>query len=363
MNNKLRLRYILGAFIAFSIVLTTIQITSLFNKRNANIIAQNTEIKEFQLFEYNIPHNSNPKESIKGIVLPSDIVEIRMMVDGIVESDVLTTGKKFKKDDVLIKLDRLELLYQVIIQRLEYKKMIQEILPQIKDEYPEQFNKWNEYEKSISQTENVSPLPKLELKGEEDLVLSKGINKKYYEVKSIENKAQEHYYIAPFSGYVLESLTHKGKTIKKGETLLNVARDSDKIVTAFIPIKDITSYNKETTFNLIGKNGNLLSKAYLKNWSPTPSDPNTVKATFEIESKNKVSIKEEVTISQTQSNEQRNKFIPESAVIDNQLYLYNEDGIFNLSIIIQSTKKDSVEVSGLPDRCFIITNPKDINLK
>lgn len=306
---------------------------------------------EYKLFEY---HSNYSPQILQGIVQPESHFSVSMNISGKLEekSTSLKPGTHFKKGDILLKLERLDILYQIVIQRLEFKKMLLDFSLKIQQELPEQYSKWENYQNNISHKEAIPELPEFSSETEKNIASNFGILKKYYETKLKEDAVNQYFYVAPFDGIILENLLPKDNHIQAKQTLLYISPSQKMALTATIPVVDITSFQGSGEFIYRNKNKDTVGSGKIEKWMYSPTDTTQAHIYFSISNISNLVMHESYEIISNQKPTHR--FIPTKAIKENRVLLYQENGTYLKEVKIINTKKDSAEVVGLPSHCFII---------
>jgi len=218
-----------------------------------------TPLDTLQLIEINheSPANSPKVYGLISAAIESDVV---MKVSGKIDSDNhhLTPGSYFKKNDVLIKVDRIEILYKMLISRINFKKHMQNALLEINKNVPEEAEKWQTFEKTIERTLPLPDFPKINSTKEDELLDSLNIALEYYKIKDLERQAQDYIFVAPFDGYISESTIQPNSMVHKGKKLMKLAKSNSLQVSAHLPLNLIHLYKNATKVYFINTDKDTL---------------------------------------------------------------------------------------------------------
>jgi multidrug efflux pump subunit AcrA (membrane-fusion protein) len=134
-------------------------------------------------------------------------------------SNEFRTGTAYKKGDVMISIDDTEAKAQLFSQRSEFLNLVTGILPDIKIEFPDQFDKWVKYLKEFDIEKSIRPLPKTVSDKEKYFVSGKKIYTQYYAIKNLEARFRKYRLRAPFDGVVTQADLKPGGLVRSGQKI------------------------------------------------------------------------------------------------------------------------------------------------
>ncbi|MFD1094945.1 efflux RND transporter periplasmic adaptor subunit [Salegentibacter chungangensis] len=128
-------------------------------------------------------------------------------------------GQKYRKGQVLLRVNSDE--YQASVQsaKSDLYNSITSIMPDLRLDYPDAFQKWEDYLTRFNITEPVPPLPETETEQEKFFITGRGIISAYYNVKNLEERLLKYTIIAPYDGVLTEALVNPGTLIRPGQQL------------------------------------------------------------------------------------------------------------------------------------------------
>ncbi len=153
--------------------------------------------------------------------MASERIDLFAEVQGIFEysSGNFKAGETYKKGQILIKINSDEFRASLVSQRSQYKNIITSILPDIKYDYPDSYQKWENYLYSINMTRNLPNLPKITDKQESLFVTQKSVISTFYTIKNSEERLGKYEIVAPFDGILTEAFVNKGTLVRAGQAL------------------------------------------------------------------------------------------------------------------------------------------------
>lgn len=119
-------------------------------------------------------------------------------------------GVYYKKGELIFKVDDTEARYTLVSQRTNLMNAITQMLPDLKFDIPEAFDKWNAYVTNFDFEKNTPPLPETTSQKEKYFVSAKNIYTSYYALKSGESRLGEYLIFAPFNGVVTAATVYPG---------------------------------------------------------------------------------------------------------------------------------------------------------
>lgn len=339
--------------IIFGLIVALIVVSLQGDTHSKNSTPQ--QLSSFELMEIKINH---PKEMLEayGIVNSEVEVDVKMNVSGRIDNDnhSLRPGTQFKKNDLLIKVDRLEILYELLINRLNYKKLLQNSMQKIGEQFPKEKSKWQDFEGKIERTLPLPELPKTTSKEEENLMNELNVLAMYYTVKKIERKAEDYIYAAPFDGFISESGVSPSGMVKHNISLMKLSKSNTLQVVTHLPVQFVNEYELAEHVYFLNAQKDTLGKGSYKRTGAILSDSSKVEVYFTISQQNQSIQNSSVQIALPAHDKSSSVSLPKSAVINAKAYLFSDNKVIEVPVHVVSTTNDSVYVKGLPNPCFVI---------
>lgn len=127
-------------------------------------------------------------------------------------------GMAFKKGEVMIQLDNAEAKANAMSLKGNFINSILGILPDIKMDYAEDYDRFEAYYNGLSLSSTLPALP--EAAGTlEKFLIARGIQSAYYQVKSAEERLAKFSIRAPFDGVVAVANVKRGNLVSPGRAL------------------------------------------------------------------------------------------------------------------------------------------------
>jgi multidrug efflux pump subunit AcrA (membrane-fusion protein) len=159
--------------------------------------------------------------SANGNLVAKNKVDIYSEVQGVLRP----TGKDFRvgvaynKGQTLLRINSQEFYASIQSQRSSLQNLIASIMPDIKLDYPDSFEKWNSYLKNYDINKSVQPLPSTSSDKEKYFITGKNIYTTFYNLKNLEAKLAKYNLRAPFKGVLTETLVTNGTLVRVGQKM------------------------------------------------------------------------------------------------------------------------------------------------
>ena len=128
-------------------------------------------------------------------------------------------GQQFRKGQVLLGMDSEEYKASLQSAKSELYNTITSIMPDIRLDYPDAFQKWQDYLNKFDINKTVPSLPETTSDQENYFVTGRGVISAYYNIKNMEERLSKYTIVAPYDGILTEALVNKGTLIRPGQQL------------------------------------------------------------------------------------------------------------------------------------------------
>jgi multidrug efflux pump subunit AcrA (membrane-fusion protein) len=147
--------------------------------------------------------------------------DIYAEVNGLIKraSKPLRAGTFYKKGETIIKIDASVFKNQLKAKRSALLNQITLLLPDLKYDFPNEYEKWLGYLGEMDATKTVPPLPKISSNREKYYLASKNILQSYYDIKSMEATFEKYSIKAPYNGYLTAAYAREGDMARAGQKL------------------------------------------------------------------------------------------------------------------------------------------------
>lgn len=148
-------------------------------------------------------------------------VELYAEVQGIFQfsNKLFKPGQTFSKGETLIRIDASEYYATVQSAKSNLYNSIAAIMPDIRLDFPDMFQKWQSYLNTFDLNKTTPKLPEITSDKENYFITGRGIISNYYTVKNLEQRLTKYTISAPFNGILTEALVTEGSLIRSGQKL------------------------------------------------------------------------------------------------------------------------------------------------
>jgi len=156
-----------------------------------------------------------------GQVKAKDRIDIFSEVNGVLlpSKKDFRAGVTFNKGELMIRIDDSEFKASLYAKRSDFENQITALLPDLKLEFPDEFDKWYNYLTSLDIDKNLKPLPKVNSKKEKFFITGRKIYSSFYSIRNLETRLEKYNIRAPFTGVVTESNVNTGTLIRAGQKI------------------------------------------------------------------------------------------------------------------------------------------------
>ena len=171
---------------------------------------------------------SNSKVDVEqtGRLMSTNRVDLISEVSGkMLEGDiVLRKGESFNKGDVLLKIYDVEAKLALQAAKSRYLSSIANVLPDLKYDYPDNYQNWLNFFNSIKLNEPIPNLPKVTSENEKIYLASRNILNDYFTIKSSESTLKKFVLRAPFKGSYANVTLEVGAIANPGSRIAKMIR-------------------------------------------------------------------------------------------------------------------------------------------
>ena len=148
-------------------------------------------------------------------------IELYAEVQGVFKPSktLFKPGQKYNKGQALIRIDAAEYYASVQSSKSNLYNAVAAIMPDVRLDFPEVFQKWQTYLNSFDLNKTTPELPKITSEKENYFITGRGIVSSYYNVKNLEQRLYKYNITAPFSGILTQALVTEGSLIRNGQKL------------------------------------------------------------------------------------------------------------------------------------------------
>ncbi|MEM1003300.1 MAG: HlyD family efflux transporter periplasmic adaptor subunit [Bacteroidota bacterium] len=161
------------------------------------------------------------KIDASGSLVAKRRVEIYSEVQGVFVAGrkLFRAGQIYAKGETLIKIDAAEYYATVQSAKSELYNSIAAIMPDLRLDYPNVYDKWLNYIRGFDMEKTTPPLPEMTSETENYFITGRGIVTSYYNVKNLEQRLSKYVITAPFNGILTDALVTEGTLVRNGQKL------------------------------------------------------------------------------------------------------------------------------------------------
>jgi membrane fusion protein (multidrug efflux system) len=178
-------------------------------------------------------------------------IEVFSEVQGVfrIGSKLFRPGQKYSTGDVFIRIDNTEYYANVQSAKSNFYNTLTSVMPDLKLDFPDVFEKWKTYINSFDLNETTPNLPVLTSEKEKYFITGRGIISGYYNVKNLEQRLSKYVISVPFNGILTEALVTEGSLIRSGQKLGEYIDEVYYMLDIDVSEHEIKSHIKSTIRN------------------------------------------------------------------------------------------------------------------
>lgn len=177
-----------------------------------------------------------------GRVVSARPLELYSEVSGkVIAGDVeFQPAQIFSKGDLLLKIDDRQARLRLNSAKSDLLSALAMALPEIKTDYAEAWEEWQEFFSGCDFDRNLPALPETSSERLKLLLARLNVYKLYYTVRDQEIVLEKHRIYAPFNGSILQATLRVGSTARNGSLLGSIISLERQEVQVSLPASDLT---------------------------------------------------------------------------------------------------------------------------
>lgn len=159
--------------------------------------------------------------SANGNLVAKNKIQLFSEVQGVLQpiSKDFKTGTKYRKGEIILKINNEEHYANLQAQKSNLYNSITSIMPDIRLDYPVQYEKWQNYLSVFDFDKTTPKLPEMNSEKEKFFISGRNIFTSYYNVKNMEVRLSKYTIRAPYHGILTEALVTPGSLVRQGQKL------------------------------------------------------------------------------------------------------------------------------------------------
>lgn len=310
------------------------------------VASVDNRLKDIQLISY-------------GQVSPNTELDISFEVQGKLERGEITLkpGVKFRMNQLLYKVNQEEAFYTLSARKSQLANLVIGAMADIELDFPSQKNKWLNFLNDLAPEKRLPELPVISSAKERMFITSRGIMTEYYTIQSQESRMEKYFYLAPFSGTVLEVFAEPGAIVNPGSRIARIAKTGDMEVKVPISLSTLKKFEKEGTADFTDGNGKLIGRGKIIRISDVINQQTqSVDVYYSITAINKETIYngQFVNVAIKQTAKVESFTVPNVAVKGNKVNVIIKDQLVEREIVVIGNKPDSLFITGLKNGDLVV---------
>ncbi|WP_167596205.1 efflux RND transporter periplasmic adaptor subunit [Leeuwenhoekiella sp. ZYFB001] len=280
-------------------------------------------------------------------------LELYAEVQGVFRSSAhdFKPGQQYSRGQTLLNLDASEYYASVQAAKSELFNLITSIMPDLRLDYPDYYEKWQRYLDGFDINTSTPELPETASEKERYFITGRGIFSSYYNVKNLEQRLGKYRIVAPFSGILTEALVNKGTLVRSGQKLGEFIDTSvyELEVAVSKRFSDLLEIGEEVRLSDRNDIENFMGKVVRIN-GRVDQATQTIRVFIEVKGSEKLKEGMYLQANLEARDEPDAISIPRQLLVDNSQIYVVKDSVLDLVEInpVYFSDKEAV-ISGLPD--------------
>lgn len=169
----------------------------------------------------------------------------------------LKEAQTFSKGDVLYRIDDTEARLALQSQKSEFMNSLASILADIKIDYSDSYETWDNYIHKIEINKPLPELPEFKNKKEKLFFSNKRIVSSYYSIRSAEERLQRYVFRAPYTGSITELRVEENSVVNPGTQLMRIIRTDEMEAELSLKADEMKWINKGMELMVYNDNRNF----------------------------------------------------------------------------------------------------------
>ncbi len=286
-------------------------------------------------------------------------IEIFAEVQGVLKPSVkeFKAGISYRKGQTILRINSEEFYANLQSQKSNFYNSLTAILPDIRLDYPNEYQKWLDYLNSFDINKTTPKLPTFNTDKEKYFISGRGINTAYYNVKNLEVKLGKYSLRAPYNGILTEALVTPGTLVRVGQKLGEFINPSvyEMEVSVNAAFADLLKKGNTVKLHNLEKTKEYTGKVIRIN-GKVDATSQTIKAYIQVAHKE---LKEGIYLEANliAKSEKNAIEIPRKLLINNkQLFVVNDSvlGLIDVNPVYFSA--ENVVIKGIKDGTLLLSN-------
>lgn len=272
----------------------------------------------------------------------------------------LKPGIKFKKGDLLYKINNADALYTLRSRKSSFLNIVANLLPDIKNDFSSEYDKWSDFINDIKLNDPLPQMPAWKTNKEKIFISSRNVLTDYFSIKALEEQLNKYMVYAPFSGVITDVYATDFSVVNPGTKIMRVVETNNFEIAVPIPsdqLKGVNVNSEVAIFTSTGEHkggGKVVRISEVINKTTQSVYVYVKPIAFDNQ---EFTEGEYVRVDILEKAEHVGFRLPLTAVVNHQIYLYNakDSTLTPREISVLNTNQKGVFIADLPENSVVIT--------
>lgn len=266
-------------------------------------------------------------------------------------------GVKFRKGQVICRVDNTDALYSLSARKSSFITLIANALPDIKLDFPKEYDKWLDYMTSLTLNRPIPTLPGWNSDQEKVFLASRNIISEYFGIKGNENTISKYVLVAPFSGMIQTTFANIHSNVTPGARLATLVETNNFELQAPFQMGEMRYVEKGDQGVLTDNDGREIGTAIVDRISDVVNqNTQSVDVYMKVIPHNNEYFYEGMFANlRMRIDSIPNSFeLPRRAVNVDSVYLLQDSSLVRKHVSVERKKSNSIIVKGLNDGEMVV---------
>lgn len=272
----------------------------------------------------------------------------------------LKPGVNIRKGDLLFKIDDTEAQYNLRSRKSNFINILAALLPDIKIDFPDEFNKWEDYINNIRLNKDLPQLPNWNTNKEKIFLSTRSVLTEYFTIKSLETQTKKYAVYAPYNGVITAVYSTDFAVVSPGTPVIRVVETNNFEIPVAISVDQSDAIRIGTNVKIYSTDNEFKGVGHVVRISDV-INKNTQSIEVYVRPKpieGKMFTEGEYLKVEINEEEIHNGLrIPKKAIYENSVYLFqkNDSTLTRQSIKSFGSNELGTFVVGIPEHSIVIT--------
>lgn len=158
----------------------------------------------------------------------------------LMEGDIpFQPAQSFEKGELIAKIDDRQIKLEINSTKSDFLNALANVLPEIKIDFPDEYEKWQNYFNNVKFDEPLPELPEADNEKVKLFLSRYNVYKLFYSVQNLEIRHEKHFFYAPFDGSIVSTALRTGASVRNGAQLGRILNMAALEIEVPLPVKDI----------------------------------------------------------------------------------------------------------------------------